>query len=290
MLAIQVRLANATRIDAFLTELPAEGHYAASDNEAIVSAAALLSQTRATDLLVQIVKHNASARCSACGDLLLRCVAAPAGSAGDVAQIGAALVDVLPGDPSRPVGTDNRVRPTPMTPSFVVDLLTATSRIDTGLATHAIEHLLAWPRTYKPDAVLVPAALAFVGKAESTAYPAIGRLREAALRHLRERIGLPLEAPRDWTRTNTLKCTCADCHELGVFLLDPNQQQWRLKAAQDRRTHAEQSVRNAACDLDLATERRGSPHTLVAAKNQASYERRATQRRHDMAHVSTLVG
>ena len=138
--------------------------------------------------------------------------------------------------------------------------------------------------------MLVPAALALPSGLKSTAWPAVGRLREASLDHLRRRIALPLEAPRDWARTNPLKCTCADCRALGAFLVDPDQRQWRLKAAQDRRTHVEQSVRNAPCDLDLATERRGSPHTLVATKNQASYERRAKQRRQDLEHVSALGG
>jgi hypothetical protein len=168
--------------------------------------------------------------------------------------------------------------------------LTASSQIDVGLAGRAIEHLLAWPKTYAPDAVLVPAALAFAKQAQGTAWPAVERLREASLDHLRGRIALPLEPPRDWGRTNPLQCTCADCRELGAFLFAPDQQQWRLKAAQDRRTHVEQSVRNAACDLDLATERRGSPHTLVATKNRASYERRAKQRRQDLQHVSALGG
>jgi hypothetical protein len=136
--------------------------------------------------------------------------------------------------------------------------------------------------------VLVPAARAFAKMAMSTAWPAVVRLREASLAHLRGRIALPLEAPRDWIRTNPLKCTCADCCELGAFLVAPDQQRWRLKAVQDRRSHVEQSVRNAACDLDLTTERRGSPHTLVATKNQASYERRAKQRRQDLEHVSAL--
>ena len=84
--------------------------------------------------------------------------------------------------------------------------------------------------------------------------------------------------------------TCADCHELGAFLVASHQQQWRLKAVQGRRTHVEQSIRNAACDLDLTTEKRGSPHTLVAIKNQASYERRVKQRLQDLKHVSALGG
>lgn len=290
MLDLQIRLENGKRIDAFLAELSAEGHYAASDNAAIVRAAALLPAPRATELLVRIIRRNAPAHLSACGDLLLHCVVSPMGTTGDLKQIGAALIDASPGDPARREEVGTWTRPSSVRPGFVVDFLTATSRIDAGLAARAIEHLLAWPKTYGPDDVLVPAALAFAKQMESTAWPAVGRLREASLDHLRGRIALPLQAPRDWTRTNLVKCTCADCRGLGAFLVSPDQQQWRLKAVQHRRSHVEQSVRSAACDLDLTTERRGSPHVLVAAKNQASYERRATQRRQDLEHVSALGG
>ena len=102
MLDLQIRLGNVERIDAFLAELSAEGHYAASDNGAIVRAAALLPPPRATDLLVRIVRRNAPAHLSACGDLLLRCVAAPTGATGDLEQIGVALIEALPGGPTRP--------------------------------------------------------------------------------------------------------------------------------------------------------------------------------------------
>lgn len=200
------------------------------------------------------------------------------------------MIDALPGNPTKQEQVSAWTRPAPVKPGFVVDLLAATSRIDAGLAARALEHMLAWPKTYKPDDVLVPAALAITKPEESRAWPAVMRLREASLDHLRRRIALPLEAPRDWTRTNPLKCTCGDCRGLGAFLTAADRQQWRLKAVQDRRTHVEQSVRNAACDLDLTTERRGSPHTLVATKNQASYERRAQQRRQDLEHLSTLGG
>jgi len=287
MLDLQIRLGNVECIDTFLAELSAEGHYAAPDNGAIVHAAALLPAPRATELLVRIVRRNAQAHLSACGDLLLRCVAGPTGH---LKQIGAASVDALPGDPAKREQVDAWARPKPVKPGFVVDLVTATSWIDAGLAARAIKHLMAWPKTYKPDEVLVPAALVLAKLLESKAWPAVERLREASLDHLRRRIALPLEAPRDSTRTNPLKCTCGDCRVLGAFLVAPDQLRWRLKAVQDRRTHVEQSVRSAACDLDLTTERHGSPHTLVAAKNQASYERRAKQRAQDLEHVSALGG
>jgi len=290
MLDVQVRLGNVARIDAFLAGLSAEGNYRERDNEAIVRAAKVLPPPGATDLLSRIIGRNAPARLGACGDLLLRCVAASPGFAGDVGRIGAALIDVLPGGPAMPAAHDPWVRVGPVRSGFVVDLLTATSRIDPGLAARAIEHVLAWPETYKPDNVLVPAARAFATLAESTAWPAVKRLREAVLDHLRKRIALPLEPPPDWSRSNPLKCTCADCRGLGAFLVAPDRREWRLKAVQERRTHVEQSVRSAPCDLDLATEKRGSPHTLVAVKNQASYERRAKQRRQDLEHVAALGG
>lgn len=290
MLDLQVRLGNVAHIDALLAGRSAEGDYAASDNEAIVRAAALLPAPRATDLLVRIVRRNAPAQLGACADLLLCCATAPSGVAGDLEQIGVNLIDALPGDPTRPVESGDWARPMPVTPDFVVDLLTATSRINAGLAVHAIEHLLAWPKTYKPDGIMVSAALAFVKQSQGAEWPAAKRLREAALDHLRKRIALPLEAPRDWARTNPLTCRCRDCRELGAFLLAPDQQRWHLRAVQHRRTHVEQSVKSAPCDLDLTTEKRGSPHTLVAVKNQASYERRARQRRQDLEHFAALGG
>ncbi len=290
MLDLLTRLGNVKRIDQFLAELSAEGHYAASDNGAIVRAAALLPPARATELLVGIVRRNAPAHLSACGDLLLRFVAAPMGALVDLGQIGAALIEAMPGDPARREEANPWTRPTSVRPGFVVDLLAATSRIDAALAARAIEPLLAWPKTYGPDDVLTPAALALAKLAKSKSWPAAAQLREASLEHLRRRIALPLEAPRDWTRANPLKCTCADCRALGAFLVAPDEQHWRLKAVQDRRIHVEQNIRSAACDLDLTTERRGSPHTLVAAKNEASYRRRAEQRRQDLEHVSALGG
>jgi hypothetical protein len=290
MLDLQVRLGNLARIDAFLTELSAESHYAASDNAAIVRAAALLPRARATELLVLIVRRNAPAALGACGELVRR-AAAPGVATGDPASIAAALFDLLPGDPAKPAAPlDFHQRPAPVTRGFVVDLLTATSRIDAGLAARTLDHLLAWPKTYRPDGVLVGAALVLAGQAESAAWPAARRLREVCLDHLRRRIAQPLEPPRDWARPNRLTCRCTDCRTLATFLNDPGQRQWLLKAAEERRVHVEKNARRAGCDLDLATERHGKPHTLVAVKNQASYDRRVKQRRQDLQHVSALGG
>jgi hypothetical protein len=109
MLDLQIRLRNVERIDAFLAGVSAEGHYAAPDNEAILRAAALLPAPRATELLVRILRRNTPAHLAACGDLVLRCVAAPAGTTCDLMQIGAALIEALPG----PRRGDRRSTPGP---------------------------------------------------------------------------------------------------------------------------------------------------------------------------------
>ena len=98
----------------------------------------------------------------------------------------------MPGDTTKREEVDPWARPKPVKPGFVVDLLTAASRIDAGLAARAIERLLGWPKTYGPDGVLTPAALALAKLVESKSWPAAARLREASLDHLRKRIALPL--------------------------------------------------------------------------------------------------
>jgi hypothetical protein len=74
------------------------------------------------------------------------------------------------------------------------------------------------------------------------------------------------------------------------FLADPERKTWILKAAEAERRHVEDSIRRAQADLDLATDRRGRPYSLVCTKNQASYERRAGQRRQDLEDLALLAG
>ena len=74
------------------------------------------------------------------------------------------------------------------------------------------------------------------------------------------------------------------------FLADPATESWTLRAAQQSRTHVENEIRNARADLDCETIRRGSPHSLVCIKNEASYRRRVAQRKQDLIDLSTLQG
>jgi hypothetical protein len=173
-------------------------------------------------------------------------------------------------------------------PAFLINLLTALEPIAPALAEQAVDYILAWPKTYGPDAVLVPAALGLTKSAASRHGAAVQRLRAACLEHLGARIAEPLERPRDWVRASELTCHCAHCRELSHFLADPDHKVWVFKAPQAEREHLEYSIQRSGCDLDLVTERQGRPYRLVCTKNQASYERRAQQRKKDLADKERL--
>ena len=288
MLALLNRLRDTTRLDAFLADLSAAGTYSQSDNAALVEALDRLPPARAAELIERIITGNAGAALGACGDLLARCAAgAPdAGHRVDFLPAARALVEALPGDPARTPQPDWR-RPQ-VEPGFVVDLLTALSQLDAALADRAAEYLLAWPQTYGLDTVLVPAALVLIERAATREAAAVRHLRDAALEHLRARIAEPLEPPRDWTRASTLPCQCPHCSDLSRFLADPERKVWQFKAAEPKRGHVEDSIRRAGADLDRATEQRGRPYSLICTKNQASYDRRAQQRKKDLAEAARL--
>jgi hypothetical protein len=77
---------------------------------------------------------------------------------------------------------------------------------------------------------------------------------------------------------------------LAVYLGDTAQKVWIFAAAEPRRRHVESTIRNAACDVYMTTERRGSPHRLICTKNHASYDRRRVQRANDLAERERLIG
>jgi hypothetical protein len=106
--------------------------------------------------------------------------------------------------------------------------------------------------------------------------------------HLRARIAQPLEPPRDWTRASRLTCRCPRCTVLSQFLADPGRETWTFKAAEGDRQHVEGSIRANGCDLDVITERKGRPYSLVCTKNQASYDMRAQQRTADLDALARL--
>ncbi len=284
MLLLLVRLKNRPRVEGFLGSVAAAGAFARADAEAAVQALCLLTDAKAGELIERIIAGNAERALSACGRLLACSVGRVASLSGAAASLVAALPPGAAKTPPPVWGERRR----PVEPGFAADLIAALDRIDPAFAERAASHMLAWPKTFGFDAVLVPAAIEIRDRSEGEESEAATRLRKACLDHLQARIGLVLEPPSDWRRGGVVSCSCQYCQELNVFLADPGLKAWTFKAAEAKRRHLQETIRKDRCDLDLATEKRGSPHGLVCTKNQAGYERRARQRKADLENFDRL--
>ena len=288
MLTTLITLGDAERIDGVLAKVTAMGACAKGDNGVVLAALRQLSKTRAAELIQAVVAGNALADLDVCADLLVRATALV--EPDDLVALAAAasvLIEALPGDPARAAAAPPNHRPREMEPGVVVDVLSALDRIDSALSAAAIDTVLAWPKVYGLDSVIVPASLVLcrTGRPPTAA---VARLNAAARDHLRARIALALAPPDTWKRASLVGCVCAHCGALRGFLADPIQSIWLFKAVQHDRSHVESEIRRGNCDLDVTTLRKGSPHVLVCAKNQASYERRAKERERDLEALAKL--
>jgi predicted 2-oxoglutarate/Fe(II)-dependent dioxygenase YbiX len=287
LLALMTRSKDTERIEAILVSIISAGRHAKSDNEAVLMALDQLPARRASEVTERIVAANAESCLGSCADLLAQCARVDSLTAGLV-PAGKALLRALPGDPAqarRPGLAWQRQR---IDAALVVDTVSALSGIDAKLADAAVGHLLAWPQTYDVDEVILPAVRQLTHQARTRALAGVQRLRGACLAHLHGRVALALEAPRDWTCAGAPSCGCHRCMELSRFLVNPGQRTWAFKAAEPDRRHVEETIRRDRCDVDCATDRRGRPYSLVCTKNQASFDRRAEQRKRDLADLALL--
>ena len=281
-----IRLEDTARLDAFLADIAPHGLGDKDDNTAILSALGMVSPDRAVTLIERIIAGTAASGPEPCGDLLARASAAPfLGRAADLVGAATVLVEALPDGaaPRQPWQRAPEVKP-----GFVGDLFAALVRIDDALAKRAADYVLARPETYGLDSVLVPAVAGLMESKETKSASVVRRLRTVCVHHLRARVLERLEPPKDWCRKTVLGCRCTRCSELSKFLADPALKTWVFKAVQADRSHVEETIKRSRCDLDVTTERRGSPHRLVCSKNQASYERRVKQREKDVADLERL--
>jgi 2OG-Fe(II) oxygenase superfamily len=280
MLTLLTRLGAAPTIEAFVIRATVDGDYGRGDNEALLTALACLPPKRQSALLALIVEKCAPDAFGPCAALLANAV-------GQLPDIGAAakrLVEAMPGDPAK-VAAGLAWRRGSMEPGHVADLLSALVTTERTLAGRACTHILAWPQTYDLDRVLVPAL-----RALKHIDAAIEPLRVACLAHLRARAAEPLAPPADWQRASQVSCKCEHCAALSKFLSDPRQPTWVLRAVEHDRGHVEGTIRASNADVDTKTDRKGRPYSLICTKNQASYERRAAQRKQDLQDIAQLDG
>jgi predicted 2-oxoglutarate/Fe(II)-dependent dioxygenase YbiX len=289
MLGLLARLGDTSLAESMLDKLMRQGGHDKADNPAVLEALSLFADDHSADWLRKVVEANGLEALGSCCALLADA------SDGNFAKspklllaAGQTLLNQLPADPaSAPKDQWERPRVANADATCVADLVGLVDRIDRGLAKRAAEHILAWPRHFGLDQIVVPAIkkLLTSRRPGGTAFEA---LHAACVAHLNTRIAEPLEAPLDWTRPSGIGCKCQYCADLSKFLADPDRESWTLRAAQQIRTHVEEALRRASADLDTETLRKGSPHSMIAVKNQGSYQRRVVQRKQDLADLATL--
>lgn len=292
MLTALTRLGDTERIALFIRQVVAAGNgYATPDNPAIISALRLLLPDEAAAVVRAVVTAKAATRFAACADLLVRISATP--SLLQRKETRTAAATLLAAMPTGTTGAESynwSMRSDAVDAGFVADLLVSLGAIDPALASQAVTRVLGDPGTFDMDAIVVPAARDRLRAPEVAAQPAVARLIAACLAHLRARIALPLSPPQDWRREAAVGCKCRHCGELSRFLADPKEKVWVFRAVEADRRHVEGTIRTARCDVDMRTEKRGRPYSLICTKNQASYERRVTQRKQDLANEASLDG
>ena len=289
MLGLLAKLGETSLVEGALGKLIVAGGHAEEDSAAVLEALELFASDDAVNWLERIVDAVAVETPGAAAALLAATL--EGGFAGRPDLLTGALrrlVDHLPGNPaSAPRDRWGRPRDVHLTIDNVVNLVKAADRVDATIANQSARHMLVWPKAYGLDEIVVPALKRLVEAGHKTG-PAFEALQAAGLAHLQRRIDEPLEAPMDWRRPSEINCKCAHCAELSKFLADPGLDRWVLRAAQDIRTHVEHEIRSAKADVDTETLRKGSPHSLICAKNQGSYQRRVTQRKRDLADSEAL--
>ncbi len=291
MFRLLVRLGDRDLVAVMIRRLVARRGHDQADSGAILEAVELFPKDQAAELLRAIVAAHAIEAPGACGALLGGALqGAFAHEPTRLIPAAQALADALPGDPAlAPKDQWGRPRGSPVDAAFVADIVAVVDRVDAALAERTAAHLLAWPRHFDLDAVLVPASKKLLdGNGVRAGGPASSALHVASVAHLATRIAEPLEPPKDWTRPGRIGCRCTHCAELARFLADPAKESWTLRAAERFRRHVEENIRRAQVDVDTRTERRGSPHSLICRKNQASYQRRVAQRKQDIADMAVL--
>ncbi len=289
MLHLLARLAEPALIEQMLKRLAAQQAHATADNADLLEAIALLPDDAAANWLASIVAAHSIEAFDACAALLRDALKDGFANAPSLLQPAAqSLVAALPGDPNK-APKDKRNRPRLASPSTtsLVNIVSVLDRADHDLARRAADHVLAWPNYFGFDAMVVSAVKRLVESGQRGG-SALDRLRRASIVHLENRIGEPLEAPKDWARPAKISCKCQYSSELSSFLANPSEECWTLRARQDIRDRIENIIRRAKADLDLETLRRGSPHSLICTKNDASYQRRVAQRNQDLADLAIL--
>jgi hypothetical protein len=130
-------------------------------------------------------------------------------------------------------------------------------------------------KKYDLHEVLIPAVKSLASDAEglsSASRKCLEQLRQHCIARLELLTSKAPSEPTHWAQKVNIKCDCKDCERLQIYLHDKHEKVCRFKVRKDRRKHLHRQIEAHKCDLDHATDRSGSPQTLVCKKNRASFK------------------
>jgi hypothetical protein len=278
-------------------------HYNGSENEALVAAASRLGATKAGHLFERLARENMRRFPGACVQLLAALIRAlpsrPTAAWLTVPrELGVAIVQALPALARKPAaprhdqwwrGDDAQ----PVDGAMVAGLLTGLAVLDApSLREAAGAAIVGNAPVFHPGRVIVPALAQLHERRRGSASSDVvfERLWIHAADFLLARSERPPEPPPDWRQQAALACRCQDCRELARFALDPVEQTHRFRVRKDRRQHLREQIELHGLDMTHATERTGSPQTLVCAKTLRTFERHCARHRQDLTWIGELAG
>lgn len=283
-----IRLKDVELIDLFISSQVLEHNHETINNTALIKATKLLPPERTKELLTSIIDHNAEIYTLYCVRLLSDYSQAKYFSKQPELLTPAIdqLLKKLPGDPSRSKQQNYHFRSPSIEQEFVIELVQMLKAIDSSKISQAIDTILKWPDTYLIDEILVTSSVQLIK--ENLLLPELDKLNRLVKEHLSQRIAAMIDEPTDWKRNNKLSCKCQDCQSLSHFLADPEQEKWNFKAAENRRSHLESMISNGHIDVDLQTEKKSRPYSMVCIKNIASYNKRLQQHKNDLQNLDII--
>jgi hypothetical protein len=304
MITILGQLADAALLEAFVNGVVIR-RYDGSENEALAATAAWLTARRAAELFSNLARAHVPSRRRACVDLLSRLVhergPAPAAAwRSGLRALGAAVIEALPKRQDRTAAPDldddlPGARDVPKAverdAEMVVTLLDSLAAIDAPDLRGAACHAVAAAQSFDSARVIVSALSLMRARDRESISTDDGcqHLWQHAATILLARSEHPPNPPKDWRQKGSIRCTCGDCRELQMFMLNPVERTHRFRVRKDRRRHLHQQIQRHALDMTHDTERRGSPQTLVCTKTRRTYERHCAEHKADVRAMSTLL-
>jgi hypothetical protein len=281
-------------LERFLREVITSS-YDGSENAALLAAVSALGDAHAAAVLSGLVSARMPERPNECSELLLALSENPSLCFPEAAEAAVAALDFI--------GTHDKGTETldwepeepqrPLDPQFLENLLRALQRFKGGtLCGAAAEKIASRPQIYCPVTLVVPAIeriCAGRGRQTAAGESSVRHLWKSAAEFLLQCSEIPPKPPLDWRLNIELSCSCPDCRELQTFARDPAERVHRFRVRKERRRHLHNTKEGHRLDMTHATERAGSPQTLVCKKDRRTFNRRMKQYQDEIAAMLRLA-